>query len=713
MKPQERKSNWKFISVVVFTTILLILALTLFFLNNMTLKNELIESEEDRLVESYNNTLNMYFDKLDHIEIFYRTIGQDNLNETIFNEFGLSCELGGIGFISFSIAPDGVMEYYFSYDYGDALLGLDLINDDRDFVRDAVEYAIENRVIVINGPFTLLQGGNGLVFRKAAFVDDDFIGIINLVVEYETLNQLLNTSFSEIVDVGVFDKDNQLIFGNLEYSDNLDLSHRIKADSTDWRIGVEVSSLYIQRNIRTSVLVIFIVFALYITALITSFRLYNRVRNLLVEKDNLIFYDNLTLLPNRRLLIRDINQCIKEDIGFYLGFGDLDNFKNLNDLMGHSIGDQYLKFIAERFENIISSEIYIYRWGGDEFIFLIKKTTQDEVVKSINLIYDQFKEPITIKDTDYSVSMSIGLVSYPENGNSVDSLIRRADIVMYDVKSQSNNNYGFFEDKYLANLQNKVDFENKVNRHSMEDFQVYLQPIVETDSGKIFGFEGLIRLFDENTLLNTYEVVKYYERKGEISKIDKFVFEKVCEYHARFKEIYNQEYSFSFNISPITLNNDFIIFAQNLLKKYNIESKYIVIEIIETLGFKDMKDSLRLMNKLRLLGFNIAMDDFGMGYSSLSYITKLPLSLIKIDRAFINNYRTNEFDRLLIMTIRDISLSLNIDVVVEGIETEEQLDFIKTIKAKYYQGYLHSHPESIEQTIKLIDKYTQKEPTDK
>lgn len=706
MIENAQNSRWKFIIVVLFTTVLFLTSLVLFVVNNQINKDTLILMEQDRIEEHYRNVLNRYFDKLNQIEVFYLTTGPDNLNNTNFNAFGDISDFEGIGFVSFSIAPEGIMQYYYSYEYGDSLIGLDLIHDERDHVREAVEYAIENNVVVINGPFTLLQGGNGLVFRKPVFIEDEFMGLINLVVHYEVLNDLLNESNNEIVDVGIYNTDNELIFGNLEYSSDLSFSDALKSSGTDWLIGSEVSSSYSTRIIRTSILIISIALTLYIIALIVLSRFYRRITNLLVDKDYLIYYDKLTLLPNRRMLSHDINSSIRDGEVFYLGFGDLDNFKNLNDIMGHSIGDQYLKNIAERFITMVSPTLKIYRWGGDEFIFLIKQKDKSKVIETMNAIYNQFDSPITMQDTDYNVSISIGIVSFPENGDNVDSLIRRADIVMYDVKSQTNNDYGFFEDKYLADLTKRVDFENKVNRHSLEDFLVYLQPIVKTECGDIEGFEGLIRLFDDDELLNTYDVVKLYERKGEIAKIDKLVFERVCEYHVMFKQLYDKEYKFSFNISPLTLSDDFVEYAQRLITENSVQASHFIIEIIETLGFKDMKDSLRLLTKLRNLGFHIAMDDFGMGYSSLSYITKLPLSMIKIDRTFINNYRTNEFDRLLILTIKDISLSLNIDIIVEGIETKEQLDYIKQIGAKYYQGYFHSRPVSVEDTIIYLNRIT-------
>ena len=200
------------------------------------------------------------------------------------------------------------------------------------------------------------------------------------------------------------------------------------------------------------------------------------------------------------------------------------------------------------------------------------------------------------------VSISIGVVNYPKHGTYMDGLIKRADIVMYDIKSQQKNNFGFFEDRYMDNLRREVDFENRLNKYSLDDFEIYLQPVLHTKTQKIYGFEGLIRVFDkEKNLVNTQELVKLYERQGQISKLDEYVFEAVCKYSISMKKEFNRDYTFSFNISPITLSKDFIKFIKKTIRKYEIDPNFFVIEIIETLGFKDIEVSLKLLGDYHLV----------------------------------------------------------------------------------------------------------------
>lgn len=692
-----------------YTLTVLILSLLFFSLTVITMvsasKNRanLIEIETLRETEHYEKVMSNIFKKFEEIQVFVETIGVDNLTDENCNEFAEKLDFTDTGFISFSIAKDGIMSYYYSYEFDDDLIGRNLLQDERLDVRSSVIYAIENDVIVLNGPFILLHGGEGIVLRKPIFENGEFSAIINLVIRYSELNVLFDKNKSEIINVGVYDNDKANVFGDLNYREDLLYLESIGIENVDWLIGIEVADSYMKRSLSVDIVIITISVFIYSIGLYVGTTIYSKNKNLLEKQKRLIYFDNLTSLPNRRQLNIDVENMIKNNEPFFLGFGDLDNFKNLNDILGHSVGDIYLKDIAVRLGNIISNNISIYRWGGDEFIFLIKTSNKEEAIKYLDSIYAGFMKPIRVKGTDFNASISIGVVTYPQHGIFIDDLIKRADIVMYDIKSQNKNSYGFFENKYIDTLQREVDFEQRVNRYSIEDYEVYLQPILDTDTKEVWGFEALSRLFDKNgKAINIADVVKVLERKGEIPNLDRHVFNTICQYAKEIKRIFNKDFFYTFNVSPLTLTQDFVDFIEAAIKNGELSPKHFIIEIIETIGFSDFESSLRLLNHLKALGFQIAMDDFGMGYSSLSYITKLPLSIIKIDRYFINNYYDNEFDRLLIFAIRDISKSLKLKIIVEGIETTKQLEFIKGIGAHLYQGYIHSKAMSYLDIIKHL-----------
>jgi len=669
-----------------------------------TTRDNLISIETLREEGHYEGVLNAIFKKLEVIKVFTETNGIYEITDTEFDEFAEKTDFTGIGFVSVSIAPDGIIGFYYSEEYEDDLIGRDLVNDERDYVREAVAYAIENDVVVINGPYLLIHGGEGIVFRRAIFEDGDFVGIINLVVNSAMLNDAFMEDHSEVVDVGIYQTDDTMIFGSLEYSANHMILKTMDIENVDWRIGIAVNHDFANRYTHIDIILISLSSLLYIFGMYLGVKFYSKNKSLLVTQYNLIRFDNLTALPNRLHLQEDVENLISGNQPFYLGFGDLDNFKMINDIMGHSIGDEYLRHIADRFSNQIHDKLSIYRWGGDEFIFVVKCLEKEEAIEFFDRIYASLETPVKVRNVDYNISLSMGIVQYPRHGITMDDLIKRADIVMYDVKSHNKKTYNFFENRYLDSLQREVDFENKVNQFELDEYQVYLQPIVDVKNNEIYGFEGLTRLIDKNgKALNTIDVIRVLERQGRIPELDKHVFETICGYSKQLTDIFNRDFHFSFNVSPVSLSQDFVDYLAKKVKEHQLKPNQFMFEIIETIGFKDIDESVFLLKKLRDIGFQIAMDDFGMGYSSLSYITKLPLSVLKIDRYFINNYYDNEFDRLLIFAIRDISKSLKLDIVVEGIETSRQLDFIRSLGAHYYQGYIHSRPMSFEH---LVDKLT-------
>ena len=704
MKIFKYIKNNKTYSISLFIITLLCIILIVFTeLALYNTRSNLIDLETSREQEHYEKVLNDIFNNLNAIKVFVETEGVDQITQDSFDRFAEKFDFSNIGFVSFSIAPNGVIAYYYSEEYEDDLIGLDLVNDERDYVREAVDYAIINKVIVINGPFLLLQGGNGLVFREAIFEDDEFVAIINLVVNYNQLNEIFEEDKSKVVDIGIYKTDNTLIFGDLEYDDNIMNLEKIQIPNVDWRIGTEVSKTYNHKALITDVLIITFSSFLYGLAVLISLKLYNKIKSLLATQEVMINYDILTGLPNRIHLRKDVEQIINNNQPFYLGFGDLDNFKLLNDVVGHSVGDIYLKEVAKQFSKICNEYITIYRWGGDEFIVIIKTDSKDTAIKAINAIYKKFQTPIRINNVNYDVSISIGVVSYPRHGITMDDLVKRADIVMYDVKSQNKNSFSFFENRYLDRLQSEVDFENKINQYSIDDFQVYLQPIIDVKTNEVIGFEALSRLFDENGKpFNIIDVIKVYEHQGKIPKLDQHVFDTLCDYSVKLKKEFDQEFTFSFNVSPLTLSKDFVKYLEQKINSLGINPHQFIFEVIETIGFKEINESVKLLGQLKDIGFQIAMDDFGMGYSSLSYITKLPLNIIKIDRYFIQNYDENKLDKLLIIAIRDICKSLNLKIVVEGIETTKQLDFIKSIGAHCYQGFIHSKAMSYKNLIEKL-----------
>ena len=700
------KDNHKFIIAIIVVTVIWLSFAYNTISTNVQTKEELIRLESSSSLRYIDLELSNIFTDIQIIETFVTTVGISNITTEKFNEFASAQQFHEEGFVSLSIAPNGIIEYYYSELFDDDLIiGQDLLHDERIHVREAVEYAIENNVIVTNGPFDLLLGDQGLVFRKPLYEGEQFIAIINYVIDFDVFYGHLNKFDSPRIFSAIYDSNRNLIFGVHEYTENIEVFEKIDLEYVDWHIGIQASDSYL----RTQVLINSFLGAMFTVLLIAVWVLwsfyYFRNKDLHKTQNQLIYYDILSNLPNRLLFEEETQALIYNRTPFFLGFGDLDNFKNINDVLGHSVGDQYLSFVATHLKTLVSENLRVYRWGGDEFIFIFINTSKEELHGVMDRIFNIFRTPFEVKDTKHHISISIGVVEYPKDGLNIDDLVKRADIVMYDIKSQHKNTYSFFEKRYLENLYNQLEFQQTLDKYEVDDFDVYLQPIIDVESGELKGFEGLARLFDENgKQFPTHEIIKLFEQDGTITKLDKYIFRTICKYISECTSVNRDEFFFTFNISPLSLTREYVEYLERTVHSFNINPESIIIEIIETLGFKDVRISIELLDMIKRIGFKIAMDDFGMGYSSLSYITKLPLDLIKIDKSFIHDYEHNTFNRTILNTIKDISNSLHLDILVEGIETESQLEFIKGLKAQYYQGYYHSKPMSFKAAKKFIEK---------
>lgn len=662
-------------------------------------RNEL-KLETELIAHIYQEEFQKVFSDIEQVRTYINTVDDTSFTQESFNAFIENNSLEYEGFIGLCVAPDGVREFFYTEMQVDIPLDVNILENDDETISLDYQYSILTGKTVIDEPRMVPAGVYGIVFRTAYFEDGEFAGIINYTISKEYLDSQIGILPYDITSSIIVDYNNETIFGDelnnqesvtTTYLDKTHTNALIKVqESTSAQRNQFMGNVYIGTG--------FVILYFIIIALWTNY--YSKNYSLLKKQKQLINYDNLTGLPNRLLFEEETQHLIDNKIPFVLGFGDLDNFKNINDVLGHTVGDHYLSFIANQMKEFTSNKIKIYRWGGDEFIFVFQTSERSQIFESIERIFDLFKEPFDINGSKHQISISIGLVEFPLHGTNLDDLVKRADIVMYDVKSNQKNTYSFFKQVYLDELMEEIEFQQKVDEINLKDSELYLQPIVHTNTNEVVGFEALSRIKDNNgNPLNTLRVIKSLEKDGLITKLDKQVFRGICEIMSKFQSTIQMNYFISFNISPLSLNNDYIEFIERTVKSYRLNPSNFIIEIIETLGFKDVNQSVNLLNRIKQSGFRIAMDDFGMGYSSLSYISKLPLDLIKIDKSFIDTYKTDKFNQTILMTIQDISKSLKVNTLAEGIETKEQLEYIKSLGTMYYQGFYHSKPERAEDIL--------------
>ena len=424
-------------------------------------------------------------------------------------------------------------------------------------------------------------------------------------------------------------------------------------------------------------------------------------------------YDSLTNLPNRR----HFNDYLEKQLGnmrsgtgpasLALLFIDLDGFKNINDGQGHDVGDSILKKTAIRFGQTLSTyDSYISRFGGDEFIAILENHDRETVEKAATQIINSLAEPFTFEDKKMSIGCSIGITYALDHGSDAKELIDKADSVMYQAKDAGRNTYVVFDPKMME----QVIFENKIKQKLQssnldELLAVYFQPLVNLNSMKVIGFEALVRWFDDDLGFIPPDVfIAIAEKSGLAFKIDSWVFSKAIKQVDLWRAKYNEDFIVAINFSPTNFHdNQFNDWLDNnpVFKNY---LDWVELEVTERLMLADDNVAVGGIHRLMEAGIKFSIDDFGTGYSSLGYIKKFKhiLSKIKIDRMFINELLNDDADKALVRSIVTMAESLSIEVLAEGIETEDQEKMLMELGCEFGQGYFYSKPIPVSDMDELL-----------
>jgi len=413
------------------------------------------------------------------------------------------------------------------------------------------------------------------------------------------------------------------------------------------------------------------------------------------------YHDLLTKLPNRALL-RDrlslaISQAKREDEKLAVMFLDLDRFKNINDSLGHMIGDELLQQVSMRLKECIRAADTLARFGGDEFTLMLPKLHDghEDASKLANKITNTLKQPFNVEGHELYVSASIGIALYPQDGTDMDSLIKHADVAMYHVKGQGKNGYQFYSNEMNVPYIEKLSMDTGIHKAlDNTEFNLVYQPQVNLRTGEIVGVEALLRWdHPEHGAISPSEFIPFAEESGLIIDIGYWVLKSACEELSRWRNAGLPEIRMSINISARQLMEAGIVKnIVNIMKDYNVPGHCIELEITEHAIMSDMDSVIRKLKELSSHDITIAIDDFGTGYSSLSYLHKLPIQTLKIDRTFLKESRINKGDNTIINTIVAMAKGLNLNVVAEGVESQAQLEYLREIDCSEAQGFLFGKP---------------------
>ena len=420
--------------------------------------------------------------------------------------------------------------------------------------------------------------------------------------------------------------------------------------------------------------------------------------------------DFLTGLYNRMKCESDLRGIIKnaqqaQQKGAVI-FIDLDDFKHINDGLGHQYGDVLLQQIAAGLQGIPGLRGNCYRMGGDEFVVIIKPEQFLSLQKIIKNVMAMFNKPWYLMGTEYFCTMSMGIAVFPDNSQDVHEIIKMADMAMYDAKKSGKNRYGFYDGSKNRNTVQQLDIENNMRQaiaSGIQEFVVFYQPVVDAVTKKCTSCEALVR-WDSKALgfMGPGDFIPLAEYLGLITDIGDYVLEEACCQCRKWNESGYPDFHINVNLSVVQLlQKNVVENIGRILHKTGVNPRNIVLEITESFAINDMERVMKIIAGLKALGPRIALDDFGTGYSSLNYIKQLPLNIIKVDKTFIDDIVEDEYAQAFVKLIVDLSQTIGTQIVVEGIECEEQYELLRDLGVNYIQGYLFGKPVAAEEFEKL------------
>lgn len=432
-----------------------------------------------------------------------------------------------------------------------------------------------------------------------------------------------------------------------------------------------------------------------------------------VKLQHLAQYDQLTNLPNRRLLNDRLKQLLsiakRSDQSLGLLMLDLDGFKAVNDTLGHKSGDFLLTQVAERLLECVRESDTVARLGGDEFVVLLPDCKNaDNVITVTRMILKKLATPFDLQEEEVFVSASIGITMYPDDGNNADILLKNADTAMYHVKDTGKNNFQFFTAAMQEHIVRRLQLISKL-RYALEreEFLLYYQPKMDLTTGKINGMEALVRWqHPDDDMLNPADFIPLAEETGIIIPLGKWVLYQACQQVRQWQQEGLDSLRVSVNLSARQFQDkELVEMVESVIQETGIQAGFLELEITETTIMQNIEETIETLWQLRNLGVLLSIDDFGTGYSSLSYLKRFPLDILKIDRTFVMDITTDPNDRAVVEAIVSLSHHLKMKVVAEGVETEEQLNFLKKQKCHEVQGYYLAKPLPVDEFRDFIQNY--------
>jgi diguanylate cyclase (GGDEF)-like protein len=659
------------------------------------------EQDQTDAVHTITPLLEDYSERLDLFSTMF--ISTDSgINETDFDDFAETLINGNVTIDYIMFSPHGDVGNV--YPVNEDLLGKEIVND---FNLD--EFARFNTALNNDTYFLTYEYDRNtltkILFHKANVVDNEFKGLVTIVVDVDKFVASLPNAYANDEFV-IYSSDGVFIKTSAEYNEE---------DFTRVEIEVEGYNFYLATNfygayyIRTIIMVILA--TLLVTApLVIIFMIFyddqKRTKTLMYEVEYSQNYSAETKLKNAKSFYNEVKVLIDNNETFYLSLGTFNNIKYINDKYGHDLGLNVILEAINLIKGVLRANTELYHFGGNEYIFIIKTENKSEVNNILKRVLKIFDRDIVMDRIRTNISMTMGVVNYPTQCRSIDEMVKNAHLTISNAHIMNSNAFAFFEKDIINNMLSNQDFDNYVKNLNLELFEVYVMPIIDVETNIIVGFECLTRAFNEfDEMLDTETVVNSLERKGRIQELDEIVFTKMLRMMRRLNTVYpGNDFFLSVNASALSFNESYVDNVINLYEQENLAAGTIVLELTESYQVEDYDYLIRLFKRLNNVGIKTAIDDFGSGYSSLSYISKFPIYAIKVDKEYVRDYLTNSFNRTLFMTLRSIAEVLGCKLIAEGVDDPETLDFLRKNNCELYQGFLFSKGVTFEQSLKMIKK---------
>ncbi|MEX2474120.1 putative bifunctional diguanylate cyclase/phosphodiesterase [Marinobacter sp.] len=590
--------------------------------------------------------------------------------------------------------------------------------------RQALEQARANGTIDISGVIDLRQGGQGLVIYVPVYSGASNNGFIAGVFQMETLaRHLLASRVLDAFHIRIDNPGDQAYELNTTGQAAPEYSHTVQIDlpTLNWALTLTPSAWWVksQGSVWPWATFISVLFMGILTSLTTllvqlilkrNWALLKTRRELELEIDQrkavqqdlarLESTDALTGLANRRFFMEDLAHTLsiadRQMRQVALVMMDLDRFQMLNDTLGHQFGDELLIKVSERLNRLSNEKVLVAYSGGDEFMVCQQHVDDlDDVINLLGQIKQCFVEPFEVQRDAHTVTATMGIAVYPQSGLDADTLMRNADVALYRAKEQGRNTYQFYtegmQDREVLRLELDKDLSHAL---ANDEFVLYFQPQVDLESAEINSVEALIRWqHPRRGLLPPVEFIPLAEESGRITEIGRWVVMAACRQLAQWQGTDFEHLRIAVNLSGRELDDVHLAdHIRESLESNGVPPKRLEVELTEEIFIQNIEHNLDQLSKLHKLGVHLAIDDFGVGYSSLGYLRDFPVDLLKIDRSFITDVTERHDDAVITRAVINLAHNLGIQVVAEGVETMEQMVFLKNHRCDFAQGYLISRP---------------------